>query len=101
MKRRMPSALTGARSASARTAAGAWNLSSSIRDRPSGVRIMTISLRTPSIPTSRSTASPSTMARPSTSRPIAPKKSIAASRSSTTTRTLSIHTVMSFSTSLR
>src|SRR4051795_4272677 len=47
MMRRMPSAFAGAGSGSALTAGGVWNLLSSTRPWPSGVRIMTMSARTP------------------------------------------------------
>src|SRR5437899_9588790 len=90
MMRRMPSVFTGASSGPALTAVGVWNLSSSIRPWPSGVRIIAMSLRTPSSPTTRSTDCPSTVASPSSSRPSSAKNAIAALRSSTTMRTLSI-----------
>jgi hypothetical protein len=48
MMRRMPSVFTGACSGSALTAAGVWNLSSSIRPWPSGVRVEAMVARTPS-----------------------------------------------------
>src|SRR5262245_42334347 len=90
MMRRMPSVFTGAFFGSALTAAGAWNLSSSSRPWPSGVRIIAISHRTFSSPTIRSTQRPSTGISPSNSIPSSTKNAFAASRSSTTMRTLSI-----------
>src|SRR5215510_438210 len=97
MIRRMPNVFTGAFFGSTLTAAGAWNLSSSSRPWPSGVRIIAISHRTFSSPTTRSTQRPSTGISPSNSIPSSTKKAFAASRSSTTIRTLSIRlSVMSF-----
>src|SRR5499426_197747 len=90
MMRRMPSVFTGVFFGSALTAAGAWNLSSSSRPWPSGVRIIAISHRTFSSPTTRSTQRPSTGISPSNSIPSSTKNAFAASRSSTTMRTLSI-----------
>ena len=90
MMRRMPSAFAGARSGSALTAGGVWNLVSSTRPWPSGVRIMAMSARTPSSPTVLSTHGPSTSVWPSSSIPSSAKNALAASRSSTTMSTLSI-----------
>ncbi len=90
MMRRMPSAFAGALSGSALTAGGVWNFASSTRPWPSGVRIMAMSARTSSSPTTRSTQGPSFVASPSSSMPSSAKNALAASRSSTTMRTLSI-----------
>src|SRR3954447_26753585 len=68
MIRRMPSAFAGALSGSALTAGGVWNLDSSTRLWPSGVRIMAMSARTSSSPTTRPAQSPSTCVSPSSSR---------------------------------
>src|SRR5262249_44854569 len=66
-----------------------------------GVRIIAISHRTLSSPTIRSTQRPSTGISPSSSIPSSTKKAFAASRSSTTMRTLSIRlSVMSFLSTL-
>jgi hypothetical protein len=62
--RRMPSVFAGAFSGSALTAVGVWNLVSSSRPWPSGVRIIAMSTRTSSSPTTRSTQRPSTGASP-------------------------------------
>jgi len=90
MMRRRPSAFDGASRGSVLTAAGRWNLDSSTRPCPSGVRSMVMSVRTPLSPTVWSTHGPSIVVSPSTSMPISRKKAFAASRSSTTMRTLSI-----------
>src|SRR5262245_8860626 len=90
MMRRMPSAFAGASSGSALTAGGAWNLVSSTRPWPSGARIMVMSARTSLSPTVPSTQGPSPCVSPSSSIPSSAKNSFAASRSSTTMRTLSI-----------
>ena len=90
MMRRMPSALAGASSGSALTAGGVWNLVSSTRPWPSGVRIIVMSARTSVSPTVLSTQGPSTWVSPSSSMPSSAKNALAASRSSTTMRTLSI-----------
>ena len=79
---------------SALVAVGVWNLVSSTRPWPSGVRIIAMSLRTPSSPMRRSTDRPSTVASPSSSIPSSTKNAIAASRSSTTTPTLSIRRIV-------
>src|SRR5918996_195424 len=55
MMRRMPSVFAGAFVGSALIAVGLWNFDSSSRPWPSGVRIITMSLRTPSSPMTRST----------------------------------------------
>jgi hypothetical protein len=78
MMRRRPSALAGARSGSALTAGGVWNLVSSTRPWPSGVRIMVRSARTPVSPTVRSTHGPSTCVSPSSSIPSSAKNAVAA-----------------------
>ena len=79
------------RCASARlTAGGVWNLASSSRLWPSGVRIMAMSARTSLSPTTRSTQRPSTGASPSASKPSSTNNAWAASRSSTAMRMLSI-----------
>ena len=75
---------------SAPAAAGAWYLVSSSLLWPSGVRIIAMSLRTPSSPTVRSAQRPSTCPLPSSSMPSSVKNATAASRSSTTMATLSI-----------
>src|SRR5213080_2747615 len=90
MMRRMPSAFAGALSGPALTAGGLWNLDSSTRPWPSGVRIMVMSARTSLSPTVLSTQGPSTVVSPSSSIPSSAKNALAASRSSTTMRTLSI-----------
>ena len=90
MMRRMPSAFAGALSGSALTAGGLWNLDSSTRPWPSGVRIMVMSARTSLSPTVWSTQGPSTVVSPSSSIPSSAKNALAASRSSTTMSTLSI-----------
>src|ERR671930_130333 len=90
MMRRLPSVFAGALSGSALTAGGVWNFVSSSRLWPSGVRIMAMSARTSLSPTTRSTQRPSTGASPSSSIPSSAKNALAASRSSTTMRTLSI-----------
>ena len=61
MMRRMPSVFAGAFSGSALTAGGVWNFVSSTRPWPSGVRIIAMSARTSSSPTTRSTQRPSTV----------------------------------------
>ena len=63
---------------------------SSILPWPSGIRIMAVSTRWSRSPVTRPDQSPSIMARPSSSRPSAAKKEIAASSDSTTMPTLSI-----------
>ena len=68
----------GAFCGSALTAAGVWNFVSSSRPWPSGVRIIAMSLRTPSSPTMRSTQRPSTVASPSSSMPSSTKNATAA-----------------------
>ena len=82
----MPGTFTGALGALL-VATGVWNVDSSTRPWPSGVRTKAMSARTPSSPTSWSTHSPSTVASPSSSRPSSTKNAIAAARSSTTTPT--------------
>ena len=57
---------------------------------PSGVRIIAMSLRTPSSPTVRSAQRPSICALPTSSMPSSVKNATAASRSSTTMATLSM-----------
>src|SRR3954451_14867727 len=89
MMRRMPSAFDGALSGSALMARGVWNFDSSTRPWPSGGRSMAMSARTPLSPTVLSTEGPSTRVSPSSSMPSSAKNAFAASRSSTTTRTLS------------
>ena len=79
----------GAFFGSALTAAGRWNLDSSSRLWPSGVRIMAMSARTLSSPMVRSTHGPSTVVSPSSFRPSSVKKAMAAARSSTTMPMLS------------
>jgi hypothetical protein len=86
----MPSVFAGALSGSALTAGGVWNFDSSTRLCPSGVRSIAMSARTPSSPTTLSAQGPSTVVSPSNSIPSSVKKALAASRSSTTMRTLSI-----------
>jgi len=90
LMRPMPSVFAGAVLASTRAAFGVWNFDSSSRLCRSGVRIIAMSARTPSRPTTRSTQLPSTVVSPSSSRPRARKKATAAARSSTTIPTLSI-----------
>ena len=80
----------GAMAGSDRTAGGEWNFDSSTRPWPSGVRIMAMSARTPSSPTMRSAQLPSTVVWPSSSMPSSAKNALAASRSSTTIRMLSM-----------
>ena len=80
----------GAAGGSAATSAGARNRVSSSLPWPSGVRIIAMSTRTPSMPLTRSTQAPATGISPSTSMPSSVKKAIAAGRSSTTTLTWSI-----------
>src|SRR5919197_2850182 len=94
MMRRMPSVFAGAFSGSALTAGGVWNFVSSTRLWPSGVRSMAMSARTASSPTTRSTQRPSTVVSPSGSIPSSAKNALAASRSSTTIRTLSIRWIV-------
>src|SRR5213083_669154 len=96
MMRRMPSVFAGALSGSALTAGGVWNFVSSTRLWPSGVRIMAMSARTSLSPTTRSTQRPSTVVSPSSSIPSSVKNALAASRSSTTMRTLSIRNNLLF-----
>src|SRR5437667_3505124 len=96
MMRRMPSVFAGALSGSALTAGGVWNFVSSTRLWPSGVRIMAMSARTSLSPTTRSTQRPSTVDLPSSSIPSSAKNALAASRSSTTMRTLSIRNNLLF-----
>src|SRR5213596_3131126 len=96
MMRRMPSLFAGALSGSALTAGGVWNFVSSTRLWPSGVRIMAMSARTSLSPTTRSTQRPSTGASPSSSIPSSAKNALAASRSSTTMRSLSIRNNLLF-----
>src|SRR5207249_3951412 len=96
MMRRMPSVFAGALSGSALTAGGVWNFVSSSRLWPSGVRIMAMSARTSLSPTTRSTQRPSSGASPSSSIPSSAKNALAASRSSTTMRTLSIRSNLLF-----
>ena len=60
MTRCRPSVLGGGFSGSAPDAAGVWYLVSSSLLWPSGVRIIAMSLRTPSSPTVRSAQRPST-----------------------------------------
>ncbi len=67
-----------------------WNLDSSTRPWPSGVRIIAMSARTSLSPTVWSTQGPSTVVSPSSSIPSSTKNALAASRSSTTMSTLSI-----------
>src|SRR4051794_33641012 len=94
MMRRMPSVFAGAFSGSAVTAGGVWNFVSSTRPWPSGVRIMAMSARTSLSPTTRSTTPTGAGASPSSSIPSSAKNAFAASRSSTTMRTLSIRRVV-------
>ena len=68
---------------------GGYLVSSSL-PWPSGVRIIAMSLRTPSSPTVRSAQRPSTCPLPSSSMPSSVKNATAASMSSTTMATLSI-----------
>jgi hypothetical protein len=82
MTRCRPSMLGGAFAGSAPAAAGARYLVSSSLLWPSGVRIVAMSLRTPSSPTVRSAQRPSTCALPSSSMPSSVKNA--------TTATLSI-----------
>src|SRR5690349_2153549 len=89
MTLRRPGAFGGAIAGSIATSFGLRNFVSSSRPCPSGVRIMTMSTRTPSIPLTRSTHGPSIGALPSIVMPSAVKKAMAASRSSTTTLTWS------------
>src|SRR2546421_1706563 len=96
MMRRMPSAFAGALSGSALTAGGVWNFDSSTRPWPSGVAIMAMSARTPLSPTTPSAQGPSTVVSPSSSIPSSAKNALAASRSSTTMRTLSIRNNLLF-----
>src|SRR5437867_2281620 len=94
--RRMPSVFTGASTGPNLTALGVWNLSSSM-PCPSGVRIIARVARTSLSPIKLPTAGPSTVVSPSSLRPSSMKNALAASRSSTTMRTLSIRlSVMSF-----
>ena len=90
---RMPGAFAGA-CRSPPWVGGAWNFDSSIRPWPSGVCSITISDRTPSSPTTRSTQPPSTGASPSDSSPSSTKNSVAAARSSTTMPTCSIRWIV-------
>src|SRR3989440_10092107 len=89
MTLRRPSVFGGAIAGSSSTSFGLRNFVSSSRPCPSGVRIITMSTWTPSIPLMRSTHGPSTDALPSTVIPSTVKKAIAAARSSTTTLTWS------------
>src|SRR6185436_6314924 len=85
-----PSVLGGGFSRTAPIAGGVrYSVSSSLL-WPSGVRIIAMSLRTPSRPTVRSAKRPSTWPLPSNSMPSSVKNATAASRSSTTMATLSI-----------
>src|SRR3989441_10948455 len=96
MTRRMPSVLTGAFTGPNLTALGVWNLSSSM-PCPSGVRIIARVARTSLSPISLPTKGPSTVVSHSSLRPSSMKNALAASRSSTTMRTLSIRlSVISF-----
>src|SRR5215472_1745600 len=90
MTRCRPSVLGGGLCGSAPTATGVWYSVSSSLLWPSGVRIIAMSLRTPSSPTVRSAQRPSICALPSSSMPSSVKNATAASRSSTTMPTLSI-----------
>jgi hypothetical protein len=74
----------------ASAAAGVWYLVSSSLPWPSGVRIIAMSLRTPSSPTVRSAQTPWICALPSSSMPSSVKNATAEFRSSTTMATLSI-----------
>ena len=85
-----PSVLGGGLCGLGPIAAGVWYFVSSSLLWPSGVRIIAMSLRTPSSPTVRSAQRPSIWALPSRSMPSSVKKAMAASRSSTTMPTLSI-----------
>ena len=85
MTLRRPSVFGGAIAGSISTNFGLRNLVSSSRPCPSGVRINTMSTRTPSSPLTRSTHGPSTGLSPSIVIPSAVKKALAAARSSTTT----------------
>src|SRR5690349_9974547 len=89
MTLRRPGAFGGAIAGSIATSFGLRNFVSSSRPCPSGVRIMTMSTRTPSRPLTRSTHGPSSGVLPSIVMPSAVKKAMAASRSSTTTLTWS------------
>src|SRR5438093_13296798 len=89
MTRRMPSVFTGASTGPNLIALGVWNLSSSM-PCPSGVRIIARVARTSLSPIKLPTAGPSTVVSPSSLRPSSMKNALAASRSSTTMRTLSI-----------
>src|SRR6516162_6142891 len=90
MTRCRPSVLGGGFSGSPPAAAGVRYLVSSSLLWPSGVRIIAMSLRTPSSPTVRSAHRPATCHLPSSSMPSSVKNATAASRSSTTMATLSI-----------
>src|SRR5450755_5158061 len=81
MTRCRPSVLGGGFSGSAPDAAGVRYLVSSSLLWPSGVRIIAMSLRTPSSPTVRSAQRPSTCPLPSSSMPSSVKNATAASRS--------------------
>src|SRR3954447_24552255 len=94
MTRRRPSTFTGASTGPNLIASGVWNLSSSMRPWPSGVRMNTRVARTPSSPIRLSTEGPSTCASPSSSSPRSMKNDLVASRSSTTMRTLSIRRIV-------
>src|SRR6185436_5270577 len=89
MTLRRPSVFGGAIAGLISTSGGLRNFVSSSRPCPSGVRIMTMSTRTPSSPLMRSTHGPSIGLSPSRVMPSAVKKAIAAARSSTTTLTWS------------
>src|SRR5437867_3361919 len=96
MTRRMPNVFTGASTGPNLIALGVWNLSSSM-PCPSGVRIIARVARTSLSPISLPTKGPSTVVSPSSLRPSSMKNALAASRSSTTMRTLSIRlSVISF-----
>src|SRR5438132_5367620 len=96
MMRRIPSAFTGAFSDPVLIASGVWNLSSSILPWPTGVRINARVARTSLSPIRLSTEGPSTVVSPSSSIPSSAKNALAASRSSTTMRTLSIRNNLLF-----
>src|SRR5205085_10068425 len=96
MTRRMPSVFTGASTGPNLIALGVWNLSSSM-PCPSGVRIIARVARTSLSPIRLPTKGPSTVVSPSSLRPSSMKNALAASRSSTTMRTLSMRlSVISF-----
>src|SRR3954451_13761144 len=97
--RGMPGTFTGARGAPL-VATGLWNVDSSTRLWPSGVRRNAMSARTPSSPMSWSAHLPSTVVSPSSSRPSWMKNATAASRSSTTTPTWSIRLIVTVFCSL-